>query len=158
MTAQIHFSKYIDLFTGEKANKNSHQGRQLRQQSTWRTFNALANTADNGSFQGQSKPLAEPVVLIVQRKPCVSKKPSGVEVERGYIVYGIENGITNIILSLHQSIEQKHFMTKKAIEKILRKLHEQKSVDIPKSEVCPHMLAEIPLKMSVLSFMGYLKG
>ena len=41
-----------------------------------------------------------------------------------YIVYGIENGIANIILCLHQSIEEKYFITKKEsnrrnIEKIV---------------------------------------
>ena len=40
------------------------------------------------------------------------KKPSGVEVEvirvlQIYIVHSIENGIENIILCLHQSIEEK---------------------------------------------------
>ena len=44
---------------------------------------------------------------------------------------------------------------------ILRKLCEFKGVTIIEAEVCPdhvHMLLEIPPKMSVSSFMGYLKG
>ncbi len=44
---------------------------------------------------------------------------------------------------------------------ILRKLCEWKGVNILKAEVCidhVHMLLEIPPKMSVSSFMGYLKG
>ena len=44
---------------------------------------------------------------------------------------------------------------------ILRKLCEWKGVNILEAEVCldhVHMLLEIPPKMSVLSFMGYLKG
>ena len=48
-----------------------------------------------------------------------------------------------------------------AIGKILRQLCEWKSVKIIEAEVCPdhvHMLVEIPPKMSVSSFMGYLKG
>ena len=47
------------------------------------------------------------------------------------------------------------------IEKILRKLCEWKKVAIIEGEVCPnhiHMLAEIPPKMSVSSFVGFLKG
>ena len=48
-----------------------------------------------------------------------------------------------------------------AIGKILRQLCEWKGVNIIEAEVCPdhvHMLVEIPPKMSVSSFMGYLKG
>ena len=44
---------------------------------------------------------------------------------------------------------------------ILRKLCEWKGVHIVEAEVCPdhiHMLVEIPPKISVSSFMGYLKG
>ena len=47
------------------------------------------------------------------------------------------------------------------IGKILRDLCEWKGVTIVEAEVCPdhiHMLIEIPPKMSVSSFMGYLKG
>lgn len=44
---------------------------------------------------------------------------------------------------------------------ILRQLCEWKGVNILNAEVCPdhvHMLLEIPPKMSVSTFMGYLKG
>ena len=44
---------------------------------------------------------------------------------------------------------------------ILRSLCEYKKVNILEAEVCPdhvHMLVEIPPKMSVSGFMGYLKG
>ena len=47
------------------------------------------------------------------------------------------------------------------IGKILRQLCEYKEVKIIKGEMCPdhvHMLVEIPPKISVASFMGYLKG
>ena len=50
---------------------------------------------------------------------------------------------------------------KKAIGEILRKLCEWKGVNIITAEACLdhiHMLVEIPPKMSVSSFMGYLKG
>ena len=43
----------------------------------------------------------------------------------------------------------------------MRKLCEWKGVTIVEAESCPdhiHMLVEIPPKMSVSSFMGYLKG
>ena len=50
---------------------------------------------------------------------------------------------------------------KKDIGEILRKLCEQKEVEIIEAEACPdhiHMLVSIPPKISVSSFMGYLKG
>ena len=50
---------------------------------------------------------------------------------------------------------------KAAIGKILRQLCEWKGVKIVQPEVCPdhiHTLVEIPPKISVSSFMGYLKG
>ena len=48
-----------------------------------------------------------------------------------------------------------------AIGEILRELCKWKGVNILEAEVCPdhiHMLLEIPPKMSVSSFMGFLKG
>ncbi|WP_414651440.1 IS200/IS605 family transposase [Escherichia coli] len=50
---------------------------------------------------------------------------------------------------------------RRATGSILRKLCEWKSVRILEAECCAdyiHMLAEIPPKMSVSGFMGYLKG
>ena len=48
-----------------------------------------------------------------------------------------------------------------AVGKILRQLCEWKGVRIVTAELCPdhvHMLVEIPPKMVVSSFIGYLKG
>ena len=48
-----------------------------------------------------------------------------------------------------------------AIGEILRQLCEWKVVKIAEAEVCPdhvHMRVEIPTKMAVSPFMGYLKG
>ena len=50
---------------------------------------------------------------------------------------------------------------KAEIGKILRKLCEQKEVEIIEAEACPdhiHMLVSIPPSMSVAEFVGYLKG
>ena len=50
---------------------------------------------------------------------------------------------------------------REAVGRILRQLCEWKGVNILEAEVCPdhiHMLVEIPPKMFVSSFMGYLKG
>ena len=50
---------------------------------------------------------------------------------------------------------------REAVGKILRQLCEWKGVKIVEAQVCPdhvHMLVEIPPKIAVSSFMGYLKG
>lgn len=50
---------------------------------------------------------------------------------------------------------------KAEIGKILRELCNWKQVNIVEAEICPdhvHMLVEIPPKMSVSSFVGFLKG
>ena len=50
---------------------------------------------------------------------------------------------------------------REAIREILRQLCQWKGVEIIEGEVCPdhvHMLVEIPPKIAVSSFMGYLKG
>ena len=47
------------------------------------------------------------------------------------------------------------------IGRILRKLCEQRGVEILEAEACPdhiHMLVEIPPNLSVAQFVGYLKG
>ena len=58
---------------------------------------------------------------------------------------------------------RKVFYEQKRLEigQVLRELCRWKEVNIIEAEVCPdhiHMLVEIPPKMSVSSFMGYLKG
>lgn len=58
---------------------------------------------------------------------------------------------------------RKVFFNQKRLEigAILRSLCEWKEVNIIEAEVCPdhiHMLVEIPPKLSVAGFMGYLKG
>ena len=50
---------------------------------------------------------------------------------------------------------------KRGIGKILRKLCEQKGVEIIEAELCPdhvHILVSIPPKISISNFMEYLKG
>ena len=50
---------------------------------------------------------------------------------------------------------------KRAIGEILRRLCEWKGINIIEAECCPdhiHMLVEIPPKMSVSGFMGYLRA
>ena len=50
---------------------------------------------------------------------------------------------------------------KRDIGEILRKLCEQKGVEIIEAEACPdhiHMLVSVPPYLSIAQFMGYLKG
>ena len=58
---------------------------------------------------------------------------------------------------------RKVFFGEKKVEigRILRQLCEWKGIKIIEAEICPdhvHMLLEIPPKIAVSSFMGYLKG
>ena len=80
-------------------------------------------------------------------------------------VYHIPAGIANTIYHIvfAPKYRRKVFYKEKreAVGKILRQLCEWKGVKIIEAEVCPdhvHMLVEIPPKMSVSGFMGYLKG
>ena len=57
--------------------------------------------------------------------------------------------------------KEKYGKIKVDIGRILRKLCEQKGVEIVEVEACPdhiHMLVSIPPSISVAQFMGYLKG
>ena len=65
--------------------------------------------------------------------------------------------------SICAEVSQKDFYKEIRVEigKILRELCNWKQVKIVEAEVCPdhiHMLVEIPPKMSVSSFVGFLKG
>ena len=70
---------------------------------------------------------------------------------------------TYVAFSASPKYRRKVFYREKraAIGKILRQLCEWKGVKIIEAEACPdhiHLFVEIPPKMSVSSFMGYLKG
>ena len=54
-----------------------------------------------------------------------------------------------------------HGEKRREIGEILRTLRSWKKIKIMEAEICPdhiHMLIEIPSKVAVSSFMGYLKG
>ena len=74
-----------------------------------------------------------------------------------------QNGYVSTTLCLHQSIEGKSFITntEKIFEKYSRCFGDWKGVEILEGHLMPdhiHMLGSIPPKISVSSFMGYLKG
>lgn len=86
------------------------------------------------------------------------------ELPMTYTVYHIRNGTVSII-SFHTKIKnrRKAFYESRRLDvgRMLRQLCEWKHVNIIKAEVCVdhvHMLVEIPPKMSVSGFVGYLKG
>lgn len=67
----------------------------------------------------------------------------------------------HIVFALKYRRQVLYGTRKVAIGKILRQLCEWKGVNILEAELCPdhiHMLLEIPPKMAVSHFMGYLKG
>ena len=79
------------------------------------------------------------------------------------IVQHTQNGIVSITSYLLQSIEEKYVFREKreAIRGIIKTLCDWKGVEIIEGEVCAdhaHLLLAIPLKMSVSSFVGHLKG
>ena len=79
------------------------------------------------------------------------------------IVYHIQNGCVNTTLFLHLSIDGKLSIinTKKSLGEIFRRLCSYKGVEIIEGHLMPnhvHMLVSIPPKISISSFMGYLKG
>ena len=66
-----------------------------------------------------------------------------------------------IIIKKQNTVEKSDEEKAKDRKEILRQLCEWKGVKIVEAEVCPdhiHMLVEIPPKISVSTFMGYLKG
>lgn len=77
------------------------------------------------------------------------------------IVYHIQHGIVNIIFAPKYRRQIIYGKIKGDIGQILRKLCEFKGVEIIETSICKdhiHMLVSIPPKISVSSFMGYLKG
>ena len=77
--------------------------------------------------------------------------------QEGFIV--TVHGKGSFVSGVNQELRMEE--KRKEVGKILRTLCEWKKVKILEAEVCPdhvHMLLEIPPKVSVSSFMGYLKG
>ena len=67
----------------------------------------------------------------------------------------------HIVFALKYRRQEIYGQIKKDIGEILRKLCEQKGVEIIEAEACAdhiHMLVSIPPHISVSQFMGYLKG
>ena len=67
----------------------------------------------------------------------------------------------HIVFALKYRRKEIYGQIKRDIGEILRKLCEQKGVEIIEAEACPdhiHMLVSIPPHLSVAQFMGYLKG
>ena len=67
----------------------------------------------------------------------------------------------HIVFAPKFRIKEIYGKLKKDIGQILRKLCEQKNVQIIEAEACPdhiHMLVSIPPHISIAQFMGYLKG
>ena len=80
-----------------------------------------------------------------------------------YTVYHIRNGTVSNHIVFAPKYRRKAFYESRRLDvgRMLRQLCEWKHVNIIEAEVCVdhvHMLVEIPPKMSVSGFVGYLKG
>ena len=67
----------------------------------------------------------------------------------------------HIVFALKYRRQEIYGKIKKDVGEIIRKLCAQKGVEIIEAQACPnhiHMLASIPLNISIAQFMGYLKG
>ena len=67
----------------------------------------------------------------------------------------------HIVFARKYRIQEIYGKLKADIGTILRKLCEQKGVEIIEAQACPdhiHMMLSIPPNLSVAQFMGYLKG
>ena len=67
----------------------------------------------------------------------------------------------NIVFAPKYRRKEIYGQLKKDIGEILRKLCEQKGVEIIEAEACPdhiHMLVSVPPYLSIAQFMGFLKG
>ena len=95
---------------------------------------------------------------------CNNKEPGGLEHERErhrkFAAHKVEMLVSCSICTKISS-DGDIWSNQKDIGQILRKLCEQKGVEIIEAEACPdhiHMLLSIPPKYSVSQIMGYLKG
>ena len=72
-----------------------------------------------------------------------------------------KRGLIHIVFAPKYRRKEIYGTLKRDIGEILRKLCEQKGVEIIEAEACPdhiHMLVSIPPHLSIAQFMGYLKG
>ena len=79
------------------------------------------------------------------------------------IVYHIRDGTANTISYLRQSIEEKFSMGKSGMRlgRFYGSCTDGIEVKLLEAEACPdhiHMLVEVPPKLSISNFMGFLKG
>ena len=80
-----------------------------------------------------------------------------------HIVYHTQSGCVNITLCSPLSIDEKSFIIniEVVLGEIFHRLCSYKGVEIIEGHLMPdhvHMLVSIPPRISVSSFMGYLKG
>ena len=95
-------------------------------------------------------------------KPIVKRKELRLW-RKKLTVYHIQNGCVSTTLYLHLSIGRKiiYNQYRSSLGEIFHRLCQYKGVEIIEGHLMPdhvHMLVSIPPRMSVASFMGYLKG
>ena len=101
------------------------------------------------------------VIIIEVANRNYYKKGVGVMKDTNSLAHSTWNCKYHIVFAPKYRRMEIYGKIKMDIGKILRKLCEQKEVEIIEAELCPdhiHMLVKIPPKYSVASIMGYLKG
>ena len=109
--------------------------------------------------------------MVIQKTPfrynrvvqALLQERKGVKWRISLMISPIQNGCVNTILYLPPKYRRKiiYNQLKEDIRDILKQLCAYKGVEIIEGHLMPdhiHMLVSIPPKMSVSSFMGYLKG
>ena len=101
-------------------------------------------------------------IINVVRQPQIKiKKEEFVMKDKNSLAHSAWNCKYHIVFAPKYRRMEIYGKIRKDMEVIIRRLCEQKGVEIIEAELCPdhiHMLVSIPPKYSVASIMGYLKG
>ena len=101
-------------------------------------------------------------IINVVRQPQIKiKKEEFVMKDKNSLAHSTWNCKYHIVFAPKYRRMEIYGKIRKDIGVIIRRLCEQKGVEIIEAELCPdhiHMLVSIPPKYSVASIMGYLKG
>ena len=98
---------------------------------------------------------------LANRKQNTHRRRSIMKIDTNSIAHTTWNCKYHIVFAPKYRRQVIYGKIKGDIGQIIRKLCEWKGVEIIEAEACPdhiHMLVSIPPKISVSSFMGYLKG
>ena len=114
------------------------------------------------SFSDEYKKIPPSGIMEVRSGNCTTKTEGGSQMhDNNSLAHTSWNCKYHVVFAPKYRRKIFYGEHKAEIGKILRELCKWKEVNIIEAEVCPdhiHMLIEIPPKLSVASFMGFLKG